>query len=416
MIMKKQIIIMFVLLTSVLYAGTGYTAEKRTVIYWDFRPGNVEEYRERQSDIEDRFNIKLEIRVVSQSVFAAKLKEAVDSGKGKPDLIMWVIENNRIIDHDPKRSLLMPLDRFIPKSRAKKIVPEGRIDWLRYGKHIYGLPHDVHSCLLVYNDTIWKSVGVDLAKIETWDEFFGAAKKLAAVTENGKQKYYALPYGSAGEFNKKKEDASEDGLNNTMFLIWQQSGAPILDEKGNPRFTSPEFRAFLEKWLEWRKSGAFTNWDWGSFGSNLNIGRYASYISPDWWIPQVNLASTGSTEGAEDALHGKKIKRVGVKYQFRVRLLPTYQKGGSKSASWGGAFIGIPKGTKDPSKAVKRSRKCMFNGKYVTTPVYDSEKLKAGNVIVGPAIIEVPTTTAVIPHNYQCKVDEYNNYILTRRP
>jgi N-methylhydantoinase A len=78
-------------------------------------------------------------------------------------------------------------------------------------------------------------------------------------------------------------------------------------------------------------------------------------------------------------------------------------------------LVTIPQGTKDPSRALKRTRKCLFNGKSVETPVYDSEKLKAGNIIRGPAIIEVPTTTAVIPYNYQCRVDDYNNYIITRR-
>jgi N-methylhydantoinase A len=78
-------------------------------------------------------------------------------------------------------------------------------------------------------------------------------------------------------------------------------------------------------------------------------------------------------------------------------------------------LIRIPKGTKDPSKAIKRKRKCFFEGKYTETMVYDSEKLKAGNVISGPAIIEVPTTTAVIPRNFLCKVDDFNNYIITRR-
>jgi N-methylhydantoinase A len=78
-------------------------------------------------------------------------------------------------------------------------------------------------------------------------------------------------------------------------------------------------------------------------------------------------------------------------------------------------LVKIPKVTKDPSKAFKRTRKCLFNGNYIETPVYDSEKLKAGNIIPGPAIIEVPTTTAVIPPNYQCKVDDYNNYIIGRR-
>ena len=71
--------------------------------------------------------------------------------------------------------------------------------------------------------------------------------------------------------------------------------------------------------------------------------------------------------------------------------------------------------TENASRALKRKRSCYFENKYLETPVYDSEKLKAGNIIKGPAIIEVPTTTAVIPSNYQCKVDDYGNYIITRR-
>ena len=71
-------------------------------------------------------------------------------------------------------------------------------------------------------------------------------------------------------------------------------------------------------------------------------------------------------------------------------------------------------GTKDPSKALKRQRSCFFDGKFIKTPVYDSEKLKAGNFIVGPAIIEVPTTTAVIPKSWGCRVDKYGNYIIRR--
>lgn len=78
-------------------------------------------------------------------------------------------------------------------------------------------------------------------------------------------------------------------------------------------------------------------------------------------------------------------------------------------------LIKLPKGTANASKALKRKRECFFEGKYIETPVYDSEELKAGNVINGPAIIEVPTTTAVIPRNFQCRVDRFNNYIITRR-
>jgi len=75
----------------------------------------------------------------------------------------------------------------------------------------------------------------------------------------------------------------------------------------------------------------------------------------------------------------------------------------------------IPEGSKDPSDALKRKRLCYFDDKFIETCIYDSQKLKAGNTIDGPAIIEVPTTTAVIPEGFQCIIDAFGSYIITRR-
>jgi N-methylhydantoinase A len=74
----------------------------------------------------------------------------------------------------------------------------------------------------------------------------------------------------------------------------------------------------------------------------------------------------------------------------------------------------VAKGDADPKPAFKRRRTCRFNGRDVDTPIYDGEKVLAGNVISGPAIIEETTTTVVIPEAYACSVDKYKNYILTR--
>ena len=74
----------------------------------------------------------------------------------------------------------------------------------------------------------------------------------------------------------------------------------------------------------------------------------------------------------------------------------------------------VAKGDADPKGALKRRRTCRFNGRDVDTPIYDGEKVLAGNVISGPAIIEETTTTVVIPEAYVCSVDKYKNYILTR--
>ena len=74
----------------------------------------------------------------------------------------------------------------------------------------------------------------------------------------------------------------------------------------------------------------------------------------------------------------------------------------------------IAQGDSNPSPALLRISQCFFSNSYVDTPIYNGLKLKAGNVIAGNAIIEEPTTTIVIPADYDCMVDEYGNYIITQ--
>ncbi len=75
----------------------------------------------------------------------------------------------------------------------------------------------------------------------------------------------------------------------------------------------------------------------------------------------------------------------------------------------------IEKGAEDPSVSLKRKRACFFNGEQKETFIYEGAKLKAGNVLHGPSIIEEPTTTVVIPEEFYCKVDDYGNYIIRKK-
>ena len=51
---------------------------------------------------------------------------------------------------------------------------------------------------------------------------------------------------------------------------------------------------------------------------------------------------------------------------------------------------------------------------YVDTAVYDYARLRAGHRIAGPAVVEVPTTTAVVPAGVTGTVDGLGNLIITR--
>ena len=74
----------------------------------------------------------------------------------------------------------------------------------------------------------------------------------------------------------------------------------------------------------------------------------------------------------------------------------------------------IETGSADASAALKRRRQCRFGDHDVDTPVYDGDRLTAGNIVIGPAVIEESTTTVVVPEAFQCAVDNLRNYVLTR--
>lgn len=314
MLRKKTVFLLFVVaLTVCLFASVGASAAEK-VVFWSFAANNIEEWDARKAEIDAKFGIDLSIELIPENAFVETLQATMMAGSGYPDIIEWRIESNMILDADPKKCLVIPLDKYVAESEVFPKVPTGRVAWTTYGGHVYGLPHDVHPVVLLYNDTIWKSVGVDVAKIKTWDEFFEAAQKLYA-----EKQVYALPYDAGG-------------LAATMWMIWQQTGAQVLTADGKPCFDTPEFKEFVTWWIDKINLNVMCNWDWGNFGALLEDGVLASYTTPDWWVDQVNAAvETG-------------------KYEFRVRDLPLYKEGGARTSSWGGSFMAITKLAKNPDK------------------------------------------------------------------
>jgi N-methylhydantoinase A len=51
-------------------------------------------------------------------------------------------------------------------------------------------------------------------------------------------------------------------------------------------------------------------------------------------------------------------------------------------------------------------------GDFDATPVFLGDRLRPGNVIVGPAIIQVPDTTIVIHPFQTARIDPYGNVVI----
>jgi N-methylhydantoinase A len=70
-------------------------------------------------------------------------------------------------------------------------------------------------------------------------------------------------------------------------------------------------------------------------------------------------------------------------------------------------------GTSKPAKA-RETRDAYFGGRFRPTKVHEGPALRAGQSVKGPAIIEEPFTTIVIPPGWTAKLDRRGNYVATK--
>jgi len=76
----------------------------------------------------------------------------------------------------------------------------------------------------------------------------------------------------------------------------------------------------------------------------------------------------------------------------------------------------LPRGGSDPAEALKGQRPVWFSetGSFTPCPVLDRTRLRWGNVVPGPAVIEELDATTLVHPGYQATVDQYGNLLLRR--
>lgn len=71
----------------------------------------------------------------------------------------------------------------------------------------------------------------------------------------------------------------------------------------------------------------------------------------------------------------------------------------------------IPKesidGEEPPEKAAKGYREMFWDGKWWEASLWEMDRLRAGNIIEGPSIIEAPATTLLVPPDLEVSLDEH---------
>ncbi|MBI5865235.1 MAG: extracellular solute-binding protein [Planctomycetes bacterium] len=204
-------------------------------------------------------------------------------------------------------------DRLKAEGLDQAINPASFSPWTTRGR-IFGLPHDVHPVMLGYRADIVESAGIDVSKIETWDDFAHVLGPLMADRDaDGRPRRYLL------------------NLWETHFevieLLLLQAGGGLFDSDGRPTLDDPINADVLVQLAVWCAGPDRIAADvpyFSASGNKLLLDGYviASFV-PDWmcniWrneIPQ---------------LAGK----------VKLMPLPAWKPGGRRTSVWGGTMLGI---------------------------------------------------------------------------
>lgn len=258
-------------------------------------------------------DIVIDYRMVKFDDLVNETLRAFATGQA-PDIVAF---DNPDFPLFSSRGAMLDLTDLIAKSKVidPKVYFEGPLNSVKWEGRIYGIPKYTNTISLYYNKDMFKAAGIDKPP-ETWTEVAEAAAKLT----NKDKKVYGITWSARG---------NEEGTFQFLPLI-QMSGGSY--KKVN---TEGAVKA-LNLWKDLIDKG-YASKDVLSLGqgdstATFNSGNAAMAISGDWEINRM----------LKDA-----------KFEWGLALLPTLEKGGTRSSALGGFNWGIMSGTKYPKEAFR---------------------------------------------------------------
>ncbi|MFK7788544.1 MAG: ABC transporter substrate-binding protein, partial [Phycisphaeraceae bacterium] len=242
-------------------------------------------------------------------------------------------------------------DRLKEEGIYEKLNEPSFAPWSSRGR-IFGLPHDVHPVLLCYRADLVEAAGIDVSKIETWDDFEQAMGELVEDTDgDGDTDRYAL-----GLWFTSARDVE------TLLL---QAGGGTFNEQGRSIIASDvnaQVIARMVRWCVGPNRIAIDAPEFSPSGNELKLrGSVVAALMPDW------LAGVWMNDMT--ALGGK----------LKLMPLPAWEKGGRRTSVMGGTMIAIPKTTRDFDSAWAFAKELYLSPNL-------AQKLFESNHIISPAI------------------------------
>ncbi|MBI2498297.1 MAG: extracellular solute-binding protein [Opitutae bacterium] len=215
-------------------------------------------------------------------------------------------------------------DRLRREQILPRFAPTSLTPWTNRGR-IFGVPLDVHPVLLAYHADLVEAAGIDVSKIETWDDYFRMMRPLMRDLDgNGRPDRWLL----------NLWDTNVD----LVLMLLQQAGGDLFDAEGHPGVNLPKNAEVVARVVTWIAGPGRVCTDidlYSASGHQQRVtGVVVGELVPDWMA--------GKWKIEIPALAGK----------LKLMPLPAWERGGRRTSVWhGGTMLGITKAAPDPDKA-----------------------------------------------------------------
>ena len=212
-------------------------------------------------------------------------------------------------------------DRLRREGLLDRLNPPSLSPWTSRGR-VFGLPHDVHPVMLGYRADIVEAAGIDVSRIETWDDF---ERELAPLVSDengdGEPDRYLIAFWPA--------PAHIDQLE----VLLLQAGGGLFDEQDRLRIATEANARVLARLVAWTSGPTRIAADVPEFsaaGNRLKLDGYVvAFLMPDWLTN----------------IYRHEMPQLGGK--LKLMPLPAWSPGGRRTSVWGGTMLGISRTAED---------------------------------------------------------------------
>ena len=296
-----------------------------TVTMWVFANTHAEAYEAIRGDFEKATGEKIDIQQIGFSAINSRLRAAFWADLDVPDVVEVEISRAGTYFRGPVEEIgFIDLTPYIQRDGLMDTIVKARLaPYTNRGK-IFGLPHDVHPVMLAYRADLFEELGIDVDKIETWDDFIAEGRRIA-VRDRGENNRFII------NLSISQRD--------TLEVLLFQYGGGYFDADGRLIMDNDQAVELL-KWYVPLVAGpnriaADPGQGGPTFVRAVQDGYCLSFICPDWKSRMV-VNDMASMEG-----------------KMKLMPLPAFTPGGRRTSTWGGTMVAITRKCPNPQLAWK---------------------------------------------------------------